>query len=464
MDHLTPYFPQLRAQCAPLGRQVKRASAATESLVGLAALFGGHFAGLLVPAKKGPGSRQREFPRVAVFWAFLGQVLLRGASCRWALTRLQADAVARGRQPPGDNTGAYCTARGALPLPWLQALFAALGRWFELRTKAQWYGRVVRLIDASGFSMPDTQTNCRRWPYAGGQKPGCGFPTGKFCGLFCLHTGCLLRFVEATWKAHDLTLARRLLRWLRPGEVLVADRAYCGWFFLCQLLERKVDFVIRLHQARHVRSRRFRSWLETWLKPRRPPGVSRRAWKKRQQELTVRLVRFQVQVRGFRTQSVIVVTSLLDVKAFPDSVIAELYARRWQVELHYRQIKTNLSLDVLRGLSPKMIERELWMHAIAYNLVRALLLQASLAHNVPIERLSFKGALDALQAWADRALRSRRHRSFARRTLLARIASDQVPLRPGRSEPRARKRRPKNYQHLTRPRRLMRVSDSRRLR
>lgn len=464
MVNPTPYFPQLRAQCAPLGAQLRRADAATESLAGLAALFSGYFAGLLVPAKKGSGSRQRELPRVAVFWAFLGQVLLRGASCRWALTRLQADAVAQGRQPMSQSTSAYCQARVALPLVWLQTLFATLGRWFEPRSKGRWLGRIVRLIDGTGFSMPDTDQNRRRWPYAGGQKRGCGFPTGKLVGLFCLHTGRLIAFVERTWKTHDLALARQLLPWLRAGEVLVADRAYCGWFFLVQLLDQKVDFVIRLHQARTVRSRRYRSWQEVWKKPQRPHGQSRRSWKKRPEELTVRLVRFRVQVRGFRTQSVIVVTSLLDAKLFSDSAIAELYARRWQVELHYRQIKTNLSLDVLRGRTPQMIERELWMHAIAYNLVRALLLEAALAHDVPVERLSFKGALDALQAWADRALRSRRHRRHARRTLLARLANDRVPLRPARSEPRARKRRQKDYQLLNRPRLRMRVSGSRRLR
>lgn len=464
MEPLTPYFPLLRAQCAPLGTPLRRASAATESLGGLAAVFGGYFTGLLVPAKKGAGSRRRELPRVAVFWAFLGQVLARGASCRWALTRLQADAVAQGRLPPGDSTAAYCQARRALALPWLQALFAALGRWFAPRTKDQWCGRTVRLIDGTGFSMPDTAANRRRWPYAGGQKRGCGFPTGKLVGLFCLHTGRLLAFAEDAWKTHDLSLARKLLRGLHAGEVLVADRAYCGWLFLVQLLGRKVDFVIRLHQARTERSRRHRSWWEAWKKPQRPRGQSRRSWKKRPQELLVRLVRFQVPVRGFRTRSVTVVTSLLEAKAFPDSAIAELYARRWQVELHYRQIKTNLALDVLRGLSPKMIERELWLHALAYNLVRALLLEAALTHAVPLDRLSFKGALDALQAWADRALRARRHRRHARRSLLSRLAHDLVPFRPHRSEPRARKRRPKDYQLLNRPRHLMRVSVSRRLR
>jgi hypothetical protein len=189
-----------------------------------------------------------------------------------------------------------------------------------------------------------------------------------------------------------------------------------------------------------------------------------RAWKKQPEELPIRLVRFRIEVRGFRTRSVIVATSLLDEKAFPDSAIAELYGLRWQIELHYRQIKTNLALDILRGLSPAMIERELWMHALAYNLVRALLLETALAHAVPIDRLSFKGALDALQSWAERALVSRRHRRHARETLLARLANDLVPLRPGRSEPRARKRRPKDYQLLTKPRRRMRVSASRRLR
>jgi hypothetical protein len=347
MNLNTPYFPQLRAQCAPLGVQLRRAGTATESLAGLAALFTGCFAGLLVPAKTGAGSRQRELPRVAVFWAFLGQVFSRGTSCRWALARLQADAVARGHQPMGKSTSACCQARVALPLVWLQNLFAALNRWFEPRSVGQWYGRIVRLIDGTGFSMPDTDENRRRWPYAGGQKRGCGFPTGKLVGLFCLHTGRLLAFVENSWKNHDLTLARQLLRCLHAGEVLVADRAYCGWLFLGQLLDRKVDFVIRLHQARTVRSRRCRSWLEAWKKPQRPRGQSQRSWKKRTKELTVRLVLFQVRVRGFRTRSVIVVTSLLDEKAFPDSAIAELYARRWQIELHYRQIKTNLSLDVL---------------------------------------------------------------------------------------------------------------------
>ncbi len=273
----------------------------------------------------------------------------------------------------------------------------------------------------------------------------------------------MLAFAQGIWKTHDLTLARQLLSVLRAGEVLVADRAYCGWLFFVQLLGQSVDFVIRLHPSRTVRQRRRNgSWQETWHKPKRPAGHAVLDWQGPPETVTVRLVQFRIEARGFRTRNIVVVTSLLDEKEFPDSAIAELYGLRWQIELHYRQIKTNLALDVLRGLSPAIIKRELWMHALAYNLVRALMLESALTHAVPVARLSFKGTLDALQAWAERALSVRRYRGHARCTLLARVAADQVPFRPGRHEPRARKRRPKAYQLLTRPRRSMRVAASRR--
>jgi hypothetical protein len=202
---------------------------------------------------------------------------------------------------------------------------------------------------------------------------------------------------------------------------------------------------------------------ERWPRPQREAQCSWRFWRALPRELPIRLVRFIVHPRGFRSHHVIVATSLLDRKMFPDRAIAQLYGQRWQIELHFRQIKTNLSLDVLRGLSPQIIERELWMHAIAYNLLRALLLEAAFFHDVPIERLSFKGCIDALTAWTDLALRPHAHFRRARRELLARLAGDQIPIRPNRHEPRARKRRPKNYQIMTRPRSLMKVSPSRNL-
>jgi hypothetical protein len=457
----TPYFPSLRTRCAPMGSQAKRAGRAAGSLCGLAVLFGRFFNTELVPADRGRGSRQRQFARVDVFWAFLSQVLHRGDSCRSALCRLQADAVSRGRSRPNDCTSAYCQARAALCLQWLQTLFKVLEQWFMPRTRGDWLGRNVRVIDGSGFSMPDTPANRSVWPYAGCQKRGCGFPVGKFVGLFCLHSGRLLSFAQDVWMALDLRLARRLLSFLRPTVVLLADRAYCGWGFLALLHRQKVDFVIRLHCARKIPRSSDRSVLLTWLRPQRPKTDSWWLWRRLPKLLILRLVRVTVPRRGFRTRSFRVVTSLLDRDQFPDEAIAQLYAQRWQIELHYRQIKTNLGLDVLRGLSPAIIERELWMHALAYNLVRALMLEAAILSGTSPGAYSFKGSLDALDSWS----RIATPRSWVRllHQLLLRIASDLVPLRPGRSEPRAKKRRPKNYQFLTRPRKSMRVSTSRSL-
>lgn len=457
----TPYFPSWRAFCAPLGRHTFRAREAADSLGGLAVLFGRYFEGLLVPARKGGGSRRRLFTRVDVFWAFLGQVLLRGASCRWALARLQVEAIARGRRRPDDSTSAYCQARAALSIAWLESLFAGLNRWFAPRVKAQWWGRTVRVVDGTGFSMPDTPKNARRWDYPGGTKPGCGFPTGKLVGLFCLHSGRLLAFVQDTCKTHDLKLARRLLCWLQRDDVLIGDRAFCGWAFLALLRQRGADFVIRLHQGRRVQLPRRGSRQEVWRRPQRQDGSTRWFWRALPRALSVRLVRFTVHPRGFRSHDVIVVTSLLDRKKFPDRAIAELYGQRWQVELNFRQIKTSLALDVLRGLSPAVVERELLLHAIAYNLIRALLLESAITHDQPIDRMSFKGAIDAIAAWTNLALRPRAHHRTARRELLARLACDRVPVRPERNEPRVKKRRPKNYQLMTRPRSQMRVSKSR---
>jgi hypothetical protein len=309
--------------------------------------------------------------------------------------------------------------------------------------------------------MPDTEQNRSVYPLPSGQKPGCGFPSGKMAGLFCLHTGRLLRFVYSGWRKHDLKMGQQLFKYLKKRDILVADRAYGSWLFLVLLRAIGVDFVIRLHQGRRITRRRSGSWFEIWKRPQRPKGESEKRWSKLPSEQSVRIVAYRVKRKGFRPHLVYLVTSL-SIEEFPNDTIAELYGLRWQIELHFRQIKTTLGLDVLRCLSPDMIEKELWMHAIAYNLVRALMMESAQNNNVPIERISFKGTVDTLlqwkHLWKGRRPRGIRH---IRTELLARLAGDLVVERPGRSEPRAKKRRPKNYQYMTEPRKTFRVSPSR---
>ena len=442
-----------RAQ--PAVRVVDRQADRLDGLAALVARF--------LPAKifaPGDGQRERIYTPWVTFVSFLSQVLTRGSACREAVRRVQAWTVAAKRTAPDENTSAYCQARARLPLATLRAAHEQLGGWIERHAKDawRWCGRPVKVLDGCGLSMPDTRKNRTRWPYAGGQKPGCGFPTAQMVGLFCLATGRLVRFALDSWKAHEIPLARQLLRWMQPGEIVLADRGFCGWGFIALLQRKGVDVVMRAHQARKLKGRRM-----TWAKPQQTRSWTKALWRELPAELVVRIVRFHVAVPGFRTENVVLVTTLLDEKAYPDEALAALYRRRWAVELCFRDIKTTLGLDVLRCLTPKLVEKEIGLQVMAYNLVRALMLEAAWTHGVELERLSFKGTVDTLRQWTPLFAPTMFVFKQARAELLRVIAADQVPLRPNRSEPRARKRRPKNYQLLTKPRRSMIVSHSRAL-
>jgi hypothetical protein len=406
------------------------------------------------------GQRDRSFSPWVTFCAFLGQVLQRGASCRDAVRRVQAWHLATGGNPVDDNTSGYCQARQRLSLPVLRTAFSRLADWCTGRTRPadHWQGRVVKVMDGCGLSMPDTAANRKVYPYAGGQKPGCGFPTGQLVGLFSLATGHLARFVLSSWKAHEAPLARELVGWVQPGEVILADRAFCSWGLLALFHRKGVDVVWRLHQAR-----KRQSGLVTWAKPQGPGPWEKSLWAELPAELHLRIVRFRVEVPGFRTEEITLVTTLLDETKYPDAALADLFRRRWQVELCFRDLKATLGLDVLRTQTPSLIEKEIHVQAIAYNLVRALMLEAARQHDVPPDRLSFKGTVSTLRAFAPlfEPARTGAAKRFAE--LLCALAADPVPFRPDRVEPRAVKRRPKSYQLLTRPRHEMVVSASRNL-
>jgi hypothetical protein len=405
------------------------------------------------------GKRQRVYTPFVTFCAFLGQVLQRGASCREAVRRVQAWCHALDLSEPDDNTSAYCQARLRLSVECLRRVHGSLVQKLSRRIGEAdlWLGHCVKVIDGCGLSMPDTDANRQVYPYAGGQKPGCGFPTGKLVGLFSLSGGHLIRCVHASWKTHELKLARQLAGWVRPGEVLLGDRGFCGWGFIALLKHKGADVVMRLHQKRPVGHGRT-----CWHRPQRLKGWTEEFWGTLPEQIEVRLVTFQVANPGFRTRTVTLATTLLDEAAYPDEALIALYRRRWEVEQDFRDLKATLGLDVLRTLTPEMIEREVLMLGIAYNLVCAILQDSARTHGVPLDRLSFKGALSTLRHWAPLLMKSsaRRQRIIYESILLA-IAADLVPHRPDRAEPRAVKRRPKVYQLLTKSRREMIVSASR---
>jgi Transposase DDE domain len=428
----------------------------SDSLSGLAALVG-RFIPVEVFAEA--GQRDRVYTPWVTFISFLGQVLTRGSACREAVRRVQAWRLSSKRTAPDQSTSGYCQARRRLPVGVLRDAHDQIGQWIERHRQGawQWCNRSVKVLDGSGISMPDTEDNRAEWPYAGGQKPGCGFPTAKMVGLFCIATGRLVRFALDSWKTHEIPLARQLIGWVEPGEIILTDRGFCGWGLIALLQRKGVDVVMRAHQARKLKGKAM-----LWTKPKRQEATWDDAlWAELPEQLSMRIVRFRVTVPGFRTEEVVLVTTLLDSTTYPDQAIAALYQRRWAVELHLRDIKTTLGLDILRCQSPELIEKEIWLQAIAYNLLRALMLEAAWTYNVPLDRLSFKGTVDTLRQWTPLMAPSLFAFKRAREELIRIIAADQVPDRPNRSEPRVKKRRAKNYQYLTKSRKKMVTSASR---
>jgi DDE family transposase len=429
---------------------------------------------LLTPHERGTNSRQRIFSAEVTFWGFLAQVLAPGSSCRDALRRVNAwwQCHFPDQALPSHDTSAYCQARSRLSHSRLRKLSDNLGHQLEQHVGEEelWLGRRVKIIDGTSVSMPDTAANQAVWPQSSAQKPGCGFPLLKLVGVFSLQSGALLDLTLANQRRHDAQLARELWPRLQPGDIVLADRGFCSFGDLALLQAAGIDAVMRLHQARKTDFRRGKRLgpndrLVVWNKPLQPtPSWTKEAFNALPDTLLLRLVRYRIELPGCRCQEVILVTTLLDSHRFSAAQLAELYFQRWTVELHFRQIKTFLAMDVLRCLSPAMVRKELLMHLVAYNLIRTLMQRASLIYHVPLGRLSFKGTLDSLHHFAD-ALYAAHSKPTRQRelfdALLRSIASDQIPLRPNRGEPRVKKRRPKNYHLLTKPRRSMVLSQHR---
>jgi hypothetical protein len=473
MPNITPFFqafgPLLfgRRSRSQIGK-VNR----LDSLGELYELFGEFLPDrLLSMSEEGPNSRERILTPKVTFWAFVSQVLDAGSACRDAVRKVEAWWRWMQRDRAGEpslSPSAYCQARARLDMQTLRLIHGHLAWSLERRVPSAqlWLGRKVKIVDGTTLSMPDTPGNQQSWPQPSTQKEGLGFPCMKLTAIFSLASGALEDYAPGTLHQHESVLFRSLWNNLEKGDVMLGDRGFCSYAALAALSRRGIDSVMRLHQARKVSFRQGRRLgdddrLVTWEKPvQRTDAWSREEWEALPASLSLRLIRLSVSTPGFRTREVTVVTTLTDAEAFPADAIRALYAQRWEVELHFHQIKILLGLDILRCKSPELIEKEALMHVIAYNLIRLLMQQAASTHGTDLGRISFKGTLDTVRHFAAAIHAARatpRKQNALIEEMLAIIAGDCVPERPGRSEPRAKKRRAKNYHLLTKPRSEMRV-------
>lgn len=395
-------------------------------------------------------------------WAFLAQMLSKDKSCTAAVARVVVLLVALGREPCAAGTGAYCKARAKLPERFLQRLAFDVGYRLEGDAPARWRwkGRRAVLVDGTTILLPDTPANQAAYPQMASQQPGLGFPIVRLVVLLGLATAALLGAALAPYAGKETSegaLLRGLFAQLAAGDVLVADRHYCSYWLVALARALGVDVVFRLHQRRHYDFRRGRrlgkgDHVVTWAKPARPDWMDEATYAGLPEALTVRELRVTVGTPGSRVQELVVATTLLDEAAYPKKDLADLYHERWHVELDLRSIKSFLGMEMLRCRTPAMARKELWMHLLAYNLVRKVQAQAAQKHGLTPRSLSFAGAQQALHAFRWVLLLVPDNRALLLGCLWDVVAQHRVGNRPDRCEPRKVKRRWKTYGLLKRPR------------
>jgi hypothetical protein len=413
----------------------------------------------------------RVFSPLVTLRVFLGQVLSPDHSCRAAVARLNAHRVARGRPPCSARTGAYCRARQRLPEGFFSAAACAVGRRLDAQADRRWLwkGRQVYLFDGTTVTMADTAANQAAYPQVHNQGPGQGFPIARLGALISLACGAVvnLGFCRYAGKGQgEVSLLRRLWDILTAGDVVLADRLTANWATIHMLQERGLHLVSRLNKANRAadfrRGRRLgrEDHVVRWAKPAWIKSLDRQTYKALPDAITVRECRVRVAQPGFRTRSVVVVTTLLDPRQATPADLAELYRARWHAELDLRAIKSGMQMRELRGKTPEMARKEVWAHVLAYNLIRTVMAQAAAGHGLPPRSISFTGAMQTLAAFRPmlelRAAGPTADRVRLYRELLQAIAAHRVGDRPDRYEPRVKKRRRNHYGWLTRPRSEMR--------
>lgn len=446
--------------------RLERMRAIRHSLCGYALLFARFLPAAWLEAKD-TTLRQRHFGQIPVFWAWLAQILEANASCARALGLIQAWSRSLGLPVPTGDTSAYCSARLRLDETFLKAVFAKVTASLNqaVRTADLWHGHVIKAIDGSRVTLMDTPQNQAAYPQPCTQKPGCGFPMMGIVGVLNLSHGGWEGFETCDQREHDSTVAPRLLKHVQAGEVLVGDRAFCSYELLARLADQGAHAVMRLHQIRHAvldwrRGKKLGpdSRLVVWHKPRQQPDGSRldrEQWAALPAQMMIRYIKHAYRDRTGRGRTLVIATTLLDPVKYPAADICALYARRWGIELKLRDIKATLGMDRFAVKSPAMAHKTLWMMMIAYNLIRCLMQQTAAQTGKPLAEISFKGILGHATASQDSYLDHRgKPRRLARhhQSVMATCATKLVGIRPSRHEPRALKRRPKDYPPLTSPR------------
>ena len=403
--------------------------------------------------------RDRRYAPLVALRLFVEQVLHADHACQDAVVRYASERVAQGEAQVSLSTGPYCNARKRLPLGLVERLGKSVGERLEGASTAawKWRGRLVKIVDGTTVTMPDTEENQARYPQHGVQKPGLGFPIARLVALVSLGCGAVLNWAMGPYKGKQTgedALFRLLYGSLVKGDIVLADRYHCSYFTVAVLYLMGIDVLTRQHSRRVTDFRRGqrlgkRDHLVVWERPARPEWMEQELYAQIPEELVVR----EAKVAQW-----VLVSTLIDPVQVSKEELNALYVQRWHIELDLRAIKTVMGMEILRCKSAPMVQKEVGAFFLAYNLIRAAMAQAAACAKLLPRQLSFCGAKRMVNSFMD-LLRGRAARGLIQMFAYLRgaIALLLLPHRPNRVEPRAVKRRPKPHRLLTELRNVARA-------
>ena len=404
-----------------------------------------------------------------VLWAFLAQALRdgKGAACSAAVADIATYMLQTGQRAPSGNTGDYCRARVKLSLTALQRLVRESSKQLEGAAEKSWLfqGLHAKLVDGFTFTLPDTPENQEVYPQLKNLPGEVGFPIARACAVLSLTTACVCDLAVGPYQGKETgetALLREILDVFDKNDIAVFDRYYCSYMMLALLMIRGVHVCTRLHQLRHSDFRKGRrlgpnDYLVTWSRPQRPSWMSPEQYDQIPETLELREIRFAAHELGHH-EPFTIITTLTDPNRFPKEELADLYGCRWHVEQDVFDIKQTLNLDHARCKTPAMVHRELWVTLLAHNLIRKVIVTSARLHHKQPRRLSFTLTCQTiLSSWMLLATDACRDRQKMHAEILAKIARQEIPKRPGRIEPRVIKRSKERYPLMKRPRNQLRA-------
>jgi hypothetical protein len=399
--------------------------------------------------------RDKIYTPLVTLNAFLWQTLSDNGGCKEAVTRIFAERLEAQQDLNSINTGPYCKARQRLSLLWIIQEVRRIGMKLHEESKPKWSWKEfnVVLVDGTTVLKPDTVQNQQVYPQQSVQKEGLGFPIARVVGLISLSAGTITDYAIGPFQGKgtgETSLFSQLIDTLQPKDLLLADRYYSTYAILATLSSKGAAFVSQNHAQKKVNFKsgshpKAKDHIVEWHKPKKKP-----VWMSKED---YSLLPGTLNVREFSVSGIVYVTTLLESKKYPKKELAKLYKNRWKIELDFRTLKTDLKMDMLRCKTPEMVEKEIAIRFMAYNLIRGSLMAAADKHKQTPRYLSFKAATQLLKAVcaqfynAPMSLMTTNYKH-----LLKALVSTLIGQRKRPPQPRAVKRRPKAYPVLTKPR------------